>query len=260
MKKLLLVCALAVFAALPALAADNPWVGTWTLDLSKSHFTGDTFTYSKSANGMMHYSDGSIANFDFGIDGKEYKTVYDRTTTWTAAGDNAWDTVMKANGKVLGKSHRELSSDGKTLTITGTGTRPDGTDFKDVTIYTRVTGTTGLIGKWRSTKVTISAPDSFVISAPSPGVMHWDIPAYKESVQGKFDGTDLPITGPNVPPGLTLAVKQVAPTKLSYVVKGNGKPDSYGIQTLAADGKSFTDLSWSAGKPGEKATGVYVKQ
>lgn len=260
MRKFLLICAFALFATLPALAVDNPWVGTWTLDLNKSHFTGDTFTYSKATNGMMHFSDGSVANFDFGIDGKGYKTVYDRTTTWTAAGNNAWDSVTKANGKVLVNTHRQLSDDGKTLTITETGKRPDGTTFHDEAVYTRVTGTTGLVGKWRSTKVTISAPDSFIISSPSPGIMHWDIPAYKESVQGKLDGTDLPITGPNVPPRLTLAVKQVSPTKISYVVKGNGKPDSYGIQTLAADGKSFTDVSWSAGKPGEKATGVYVKQ
>lgn len=260
MKKLLLVCALTVFAVLPALAADSPWAGTWTLDLNKSHFTGDTFTYSKAANGMMHFSDGSISNFDFAVDGKEYKTVYDRTTSWTTSGDNAWDSVAKANGKVLSKTHRQLSADGKTLTITTTGNRPDGIAFKDETIYTRVTGTTGLVGKWRSTKVTISAPDSFIISAPSPGVMHWDIPAYKETVQGKFDGSDLPITGPDVPAGLTLSVKSISPTKLSYIVKGNGKPDSYGVQTLAVDGKSFTDVSWSAGKPGEKDTGVYVKQ
>jgi hypothetical protein len=260
MKKLLLVCALAVFAVLPALAADNPWIGTWTLDINKSQFTGDTFTYSKAANGMMHFSDGSVVNFDFAIDGKEYKTVYNRTTTWTTAGDNAWDNITKADGKVLFKSHRQLSADGKTLTIISTGTRPDGTAFKDETVYTRVTGTTGLVGKWRSTKVIISAPDSFVISSPSPGVMHWDIPAYKETVQGKFDGTDLPITGPDVPPGLTIAIKTDSPTKHSYIVKVDDKPDSYGVQTLAADGKSFTDVSWNAGKPDEKATGVYVKQ
>jgi hypothetical protein len=260
MKKFLLICAFALFATLPVLAADNPWIGAWKLDPAKSHFTGDTFTYSKAANGMMHFSDGSTFNFDFNIDGKEYKTVYDRTTTWTAAGDNAWDTVMKANGKVLGKSHRQLSADGKTLTITGTGTKPDGTTFNDVSVYTRVTGTTGLVGKWRSTKVTISAPDSSVVSSPSPGIMHWDIPAYKETVEGKFDGTDLPITGPEVPPGLTLAVKPSSPTKYSYTVKANGKPVSYGIQTLAADGKSFTDVSWNPGKESEKSTAFYAKQ
>jgi hypothetical protein len=260
MKKLLLVCALAIFAVLPALAADNPWIGTWTLDLNKSHFTGNTFTYSKAANGMMHFSDGSVVNFDFAIDGKEYKTVYNRTTTWTTAGDNAWDNVIKADGKVLFNARRQLSADSKTLTITSTGTRPDGTAFKDETIYTRVTGTTGLVGMWRSTKVTISAPDSYVVSSPSPGIMHWDIPAYKQTVEGKFDGTDLPIIGPDEPSGLTIAIKPDSPTKLSYIVKVNGKPDSYGVQTLAADGKSFTDVSWNAGKPDEKATGVYVKQ
>ena len=37
--------------------------------------------------------------------------------------------------------------------------------------------------------------------------MHWEIPSYKETIDGKFDGTDTPITGPEVPPGLTLAVK-----------------------------------------------------
>jgi hypothetical protein len=58
MKKLLLVCALTIFAVLPALAADSPWIGNWKLDPAKSHFIGDTFTYSKAANGMMHFSDG----------------------------------------------------------------------------------------------------------------------------------------------------------------------------------------------------------
>ena len=58
----------------------------------------------------------------------------------------------------------------------------------------------------------------------------------------------------------TIAIKPVSLTKHSYVVKVNGQPDSCGVQTLAADGKSFTDLSRSAGKPAEKGTGVYVKQ
>src|SRR5271170_5840362 len=171
MKKLLLVCALAFVAVLPAIAADNPWVGTWKLDIAKSTFTGDTFTYSKTANGMMHYSDGSTINFDFGIDGKEYKTVFDRTTTWTPVGDNAWDTVGKANGTILAKSHRQLSPDGKTLTITTTRTRPDGSPNNEEDVYTRVTGTTGLVGKWRSTKVNISAADVYIVSAPAPGVL-----------------------------------------------------------------------------------------
>jgi len=260
MKKLFLVCALTLFAILPAIAADNPWIGTWKLDPAKSHFTGDTFTYSKAANGMMQYSNGSTIKFEFAIDGKEYKSVYDRTVTWTTAGDNAWDTVYKANGKVLSKSHRQISPDGKTMTITNTGTRPDGTTFTNDLVFTRVTGTNGLVGEWRTTKVTISAPDSVVVSSLSPGIMHWDYPAFKYSFEGKFDGTDLPVTGPTAPSGTTISCKMLSAQKISYENKVAGKITGYGLLTLAADGKTFTDASWDPGKESEKETSFYEKQ
>ena len=133
MKNFLLVCASIVFTtaltAPLALAADSPWLGTWKLDPAKSHFTGETFAYSKLPNGMMHYTDGSTTSYDFGIDGKEYATVSGRSTAWTAAGDNAWDSVAKYKGTLLSKTHRVLSGDGKTLTIHSTGTQPDGKTF-----------------------------------------------------------------------------------------------------------------------------------
>jgi hypothetical protein len=261
MKRSLLICALMLLAIAPAFAADSPWVGTWKLDPSKSHFTGDTFTYSKASNGMMHFSDGSTINYDFAIDGKPYKAAYDRSVVWTAAGNDAWNSTMTSpKGVVLYKAHHALSADGKTLNLTYTGTKPDGSTFNDTFTYTRLTGTKGLEGKWRSTKVNITAPDTFIVSAPSPGVLHWEIPGYKETVEGKADGTDHPITGPTVPPGLTLAFRLLSSHKLSYVIKNNGKPDGYGVQTLAADGKSFTDVSWSPGKMSEKSTGYYAKQ
>ena len=260
MKKFLLACALFVLPSLSAVAADSPWVGTWKLDLAKSHFTGETFTYSKAANGLMHYSDGSTISYDFGIDGKEYKAAFNRATAWSAAGDNAWNSVTKADGNVLANFHRELSADGKTLTVTATGTRPDGSTFNDVTVYTRVTGTKGLVGKWRSTKVDQSAPDMVTISNPSTGMWRWEFPVFKASFEGKADGTDLPATGPTVAPGWTVSIKFRSPTKLSWVSKVNGKPEAYGILTLAADGKSYTGVSWDPGKMAEKSTSVYIKQ
>jgi hypothetical protein len=41
-------------------------------------------------------------------------------------------------------------------------------------------------------------------------------------------------------------------------MKVNGKEDSEGVQTLAADGRSYTDVSWSAGKESEKQIAVFV--
>jgi hypothetical protein len=261
MKTTLLLCSLLALPAGTALGADSPWNGSWKLDPAKSHFTGQTFTYSKGPGELLHYEDGSTASFDFGTDGKEYKTWGNRTTTWTPAGKNAWNRVSTADGKALSKGHVGLSEDGKTLTMTFAGSRPDGTAFDDEDVFTRVSGTDGLIGTWRASKVKgRPGPQEFVISSPSEGVLHYDIPDLKASVDGRLDGTDRPIAGPDVPPGATISLTRVSPTKIKYTMKINGKPDSYGVQTIAADRNSFTDVSWNPGHDNEKTTAVYVKQ
>lgn len=260
MKTTLLLCSLLALPAGSALAADSPWTGTWKIDPAQSHFTGDTFTYAKGAGNMLHYSDGSTASYDFGVDGKEYKTWANRTTTWTVVGNNAWDSVTKADGKVLSKGHRELSADGKTLTMTFTGTRPDGTAFHEEDVYQRVSGTDGLIGTWRSTKVSEpNGPQEFVMSSPAPGVLHVDVPEMKASAEGRTDGSDNPLKGPTMAPGMTISFKALTPNKIRYVMKVNGQTDNMGEQTLAADGRSFSDVNWIPGKENEKTTGVFVK-
>jgi hypothetical protein len=47
---------------------------------------------------------------------------------------------------------------------------------------------------------------------------------------------------------MTISFKLVTPTQIKYVIKVNGKEDSEGMRTLAADARSYTDVGWSAGK------------
>lgn len=259
MKTTLLLCALLALPAGPALAADSPWTGTWKLDPAKSQLTGQTFTYSQGPGELLHYEDGSSTSFDFGIDGKDYKLYSNRTISWTAAGPNAWDTVVKAEGKVRSKGHFELSADGKTLTTVFTGTKPDGSAFREEDTLARVTGTGGLIGTWRTAKVVgPSGPQTFVIAAPAPGVLHVDVPDMKANVEERTDGSFHPLIG--AAPGTTISTKRLSPTKLRYVFKINGKTDNMGEWTLATDGGSFTDMNWIPGRENEKTTAVYVKQ
>lgn len=262
MRTTLIVCSLLALPGGAVCAADSPWNGTWKLDPQKSHLTGQTFTYSERPGGMLHYEDGSTASFDFGLDGKEYKTWANRTTAWTAAGGNAWDTVTRVDGKVRSKGHIALSGDGKTLTMTFTGTRPDGQDFREEDVSSRVSGTEGLAGTWRATRVTgpTGQPQTFVVSTPAAGVLHFEVPDMQASAEGRADGTDHPLTGPTVPPGMTISWKLLTPTKIRYVIKLNGKPDNGGVQALAADGGSFTDTNWNADREKEKTVAVYVKQ
>lgn len=261
MKATWIICSLLALPAGAASAADSPWNGTWKFDQQKSHLTGQTFTYSERPGGMLHYEDGSTASFDFGLDGKEYKTLANRTTTWSAAGTNRWDRVTRIDGKVFTKGHVTLSEDGKTLTETYSGTRPDGEEFHEEDVFNRVSGTGGLAGTWRTAKVTgPTGPQTFVISSPSAGLLHYEIPDMKVSVDCSADDKDYPLTGPTVPPGATISFRRVSPTKVRYAIKINGKADMIGVQTIAADGASFTDTSWNANRESEKTTAVYVKQ
>ena len=99
----------------------------------------------------MHYSDGTLGSYDFAVDGKTHKSGWDQTFVWTAAGPDAWDVVVTyPSGKLASRDHLVLSADGKMLTITMTGTNSDGSPFHHEGTATRVGGTQGLEGKWRS--------------------------------------------------------------------------------------------------------------
>ncbi len=259
--KLILACALACALSTPATFAASPWDGTWKLDMSKSHYEGETFTYAKKPNGLWNFSNGSTVSFDFGTDGKPYKTVdADDTTTTTMDNDHSWTYIGEFKGKAISKTHQEISADGKTMTEHNTSYRPDGTQAESDTTYTRVSGTTGFAGKWKSTKVASDAPESFVISTAADGTVTWMIPSQKATVTGHLDGKPNPIKGPTSAAGLTLAMSSVSPRSLTYKVAIQGKPLAEGKMTLAADGKSYLDTSWSPGKESEKSISFYARQ
>ena len=254
-----LVLALAILP-LPAFAADSPWTGTWKLDPAKSKFTGDTFSYTRSADGLMHFSNGGTDDYAFNPDGKEYSGPYGAKISVNGKSPTAWTEVVKRDGKVLTTNDYTLSADEKSLSIHYAGNKPDGSPFSDDATYTRLSGKSGPEGKWRSTKVTISAPNSWVIAMPSPSEIRWEIPDYKGVLEGKMDGNDIAIAAPQIPKGLTMSLKPASPHKINYVEKIAGKTVSLGYLTLAPDSKTILDTSWNPGKETEKQVAFFAKQ
>jgi hypothetical protein len=256
-KRLYCACAVMALAAAPCFAAGQSWDGTWKLNEAKSKLTGETMVLEDKGNGMIHVSGGSVT-FDYACDGKAYPTLADRTLTCTGTQAAGWEHVTKVGDKVLTQSHWALSADGKTITIKGKEARPDGSTADYTEVWKRESGTGGVVGTWKSVKAD-EGSDSMTIETKGDWIKIYD-PAYKSTVEGKMDGSNLALKGPTAPAGLWQTFKPDGPNKLHYTVKLNDKVLSEGVQTLSADGKTLTDENWAPGKMNEKSVQVYERQ
>ena len=74
-----------------------------------------------------------------------------------------------------------------------------------------------------------------------------DTPAEKISWAAKLDGKPVPVTGPGLPEGMTIAYTKLSDDSLTAVRALHGKAKWTGTQTLSVDGKTMTVDSEKAG-------------
>jgi len=245
------------FAAV-ANAADNPFAGAWKLDLQKSNFTGDTMTYSSESSGEMRYSGGGLS-YTFKSDGKERAGILGELVAWKQIDDRSWEITHKTKGKVTAVETLKISEDGKTLSDTVTGTRSNGEKFEDKIAYERVSGDTGLLGKWKSTKVQIGSPETMDIKDYEGDGLTFYSPEEKFTFSAKFDGKEYPATGPTIPAGATGTLTRVDPSCFELTEVYKGKPFWKGKYTLSEDKKTLT-VSGGMIATNEPMTAVYERQ
>ncbi len=239
-------------------AAENPFAGTWKLNPAKSKFTGTTMKFERTSSGEIRWS-GEGQTYTFKVDGKEYPGPFGFSVAWKQVDDHNWETTNKIKGTLVSTGTSKLSPDGKTMTITSRGTRPNGESFEDTSVYERTSGESGLLGAWKSKEVKISAPGTMKITPAGDDGINWEFVEFKATCNVKFDGEDYPCTGPTLPAGLTLALKRAGPRSFEYTEKQNGKPLFTGRSTVSEDGRTLTDN----GRPvtvNEPTTAVYERQ
>jgi hypothetical protein len=250
---------LAVLAAAVTLAAaDLPWAGQWKINVAKSNYGEWTVTYAAAGPGEMQATTDGMT-WKFKIDGKDYPDPWGGTSAWKQIDASSWETVNKLKGKVLSTDVSRLSADGKTLTTVSKGNRPNGKAFEDQYVFARVSGGPGLPGKWKSSKVSHSAPSLVDITAYETEGLTVRFADTGTTWSAKFDGKDNPIKGPDMADGFTIALKRTGPTSLEYVQKQNGKELYRGTFTVSADGKTTTVVDTAVGT-NEKTTSVYDRQ
>jgi hypothetical protein len=127
-------------------------IGTWKLNVAKSTFSPGpapksmTVTYSAAgADGLkivvdITPGDEPAQHWDMTAqyDGKDYPVTGNPNADMISAkriDDRTGESTFKKGGQVTAVNMRKLSADGKTLTITSTGTTADGKPRKDVQVF-----------------------------------------------------------------------------------------------------------------------------
>ncbi|MGC2213233.1 MAG: hypothetical protein WA419_13860 [Silvibacterium sp.] len=252
--KFCLITALSCVTA--AAMAENPFAGTWKIDYSQSTLTGRTVTFTPEAADKVRLTAGG-RSYSFKLDGSDATNTFGQTEQWTKVDDHTWKTVTKA-GPETDTDTWKLSDDGKMLDVSTTGTKPNGDPVNESDSFTRVTPGKGFFGKWKSTKISDSTPNTRVFEANGDNGLIWSIPEIKASLTLTFDGKDVAPVGPTVPNGLTIAATKLGPRSFELTEKMNGKVMFKGRFTVSEDGKTLTEVG---GAPGvnEPEKAVYKK-
>jgi hypothetical protein len=157
MKRSLLLIAVLVLTAVadrPMLAEDNPFLGTWKLNVAKSKFEGvtapksQTRTVAVQGNGVKYSfegvgADGTPFAFSFvtyfdgteaAITGNGIPAGADSITLKRISSHKIEGTLHKG-GKDVGKVVAEVSKDGKVSTVKGKGKTADGKEYSTESVY-----------------------------------------------------------------------------------------------------------------------------
>ena len=154
--------------------------------------------------------------------------------------DHTWERRFTIDDKLYSTSKLELSPDGKTLTTTTSGTKPNGEPFSITSVFARASGDKGLIGTWTSIpEKSKSSPVTIQVASSGSGLKITNTD-FKIQYTDTFDGQDSPVSGPAVSPGVTVSSKRIDDHTIEETWKHNGKVTSVRTLTVASDGKIVT--------------------
>ena len=137
--------------AAPAFAQSDPAVGTWKLNPAKSRYSpgpvpkSNVLTITAVENGLKVSGQGTdgagkptSVNYIVTYDGKEKPVTgspdYD-STSGKRISASITEQTRKLEGKMVQTQKREVSADGKTMTITTRGKDKDGRTVNNVAVY-----------------------------------------------------------------------------------------------------------------------------
>lgn len=250
--KLLLVASVIAGAAW---AANDPFVGKWKVNTSKSKLTDEMKVEAAGANKYtITFQPGAVDTIV--TDGTDQPAVGGTTLSIAVKGPNNWTAVRKKDGRTLLSADWTLSADGKTLTDEFTGYQSDGSKMSVHYVYARTAGSSGFAGTWDSDD---ARPDSSLEVRIQPfeaDGLSIDGPEGQITRRLKFDGKDYPSTGADAPAELMASGRRVNERSLEFEDKYKGRILQTQQIEISADLKTLKLSITLAGE--NKARNVYV--
>lgn len=257
MKRFYLSLALACLLVGTLSASDDPFCGKWKLNMEKSKFTGEEVKIQDLGSNKYKWTVGNVSD-TITYDGTDQPVHFGRTISMAPEGPNNWKMVIKKDGRVISSMTHTISNDGKTQTIKGTETKPDGTTSDFDVVWKRVGGGSGWGGTWESMDVKFTSPDELQIEAYEGDGLTFFTPAYQDKLSMKFDGKDYEEKGPNVAPDSVSSGKRVNAHTLDVTDKVKGQVMDHTKYEVSPDGKTLTLTIRETGQP-KALTIVYDK-
>jgi ABC-type transport system substrate-binding protein len=129
----------------------DPAIGTWKLNTAKSKYhpgpapKSATITYEETADGIKRTgesidADGNKTSFEYTAkyDGKDYPVsgseLFDAIAL-KRLNDHTVESTLKKSGKVVTAARRFVPKDGKTMTLTISGTNARGHKMQNIAVY-----------------------------------------------------------------------------------------------------------------------------
>ena len=241
-----------VFLAIGTLwAADDPFVGKWKVNPSKSKITDEMKVEVVGENKYaITFGPGAVDTIV--ADGTDQPAMQGTTFSVTVEGPNNWKVVRKKDGRTIVTAMWTLSADGKTLDDDFTGVQPDGSPVKMHPTYQRAAGSSGFPGTWDSDSPELSAE---LDSSTELEIQPYESDGLSFSSRGlgmdqktKLDGKAHAKTGPDAKPGSTYSGSHVNQRSLEITGKFQGMITGTQQFEVSTDLKTLTMRIFQADK------------
>jgi hypothetical protein len=235
-------------------AAQDPFVGKWKLDPSKSKVIDRMKVLDLGSNKYAFNFGGGPEKII--ADGTDQPAIFGSMLAVTIEGPDSLKVVRKKDGRMLLTAVWNLSQDGDTLTDNYTEYPPNTAPSTVIYHYTRTTAGSGFAGTWESTMPV----NSFVLEIRSNEGSGLSFIRPPEVVLRnlKFDGKDYAAAGHAVAEGSTSA-RRVDEHTLEITDKVNGKITRTEKIELSPDLKRLTRSVHSVGQ-GDPNIFVFERQ